>query len=628
MPRPVILQLISKAPDLGELSEELNAMKATLRPLEAQEYIQYWDEVTTELSKFESAIEDFNGRISIFHYAGHAGAKGFSTQEGAVFIQGLARQFKDKGNPLDLVFLNGCNSQQQVYHWFAAGAKAVIATTAPIGDKKARLFSEFVYYNLVQKRTLEGAVLNAKDKLNSRYDLPQTNRGIGLRDPIAKDEEAWELYLNPDFDEKKAKSFRLPWYRANELFASEVQTSLNQISKFNGSRPNLYLLNNVIPAMLSFDKNIAVEVQNARNNGALFDILVKNLPWCIGAHIRPAKMQEFMRPNRARMEVLLSCFGQLGRTLYYFLLTESWWLFDHNYLEEKPEKKIWQQKSLKDNNHLDNDYFERFRALNAFLNTHAKERFLPELAGPVFEDAVRMEKIDKALNYFAELDLEKIEQAAWLKVCTHTEFHLAQLLRVAAFLVNYKMLSVRNINVLNIKRHPRSYMHRLGQVHANETDNVQIDLDPYIRSHCLYSGSIVLLRNGYEEANEVQEFADMLSLSPFFLDLNAFYKPHDLHSESHIMLFTYAYKEGNDYYYHLADRRLVTSQDSKRKIKALVFDTSMTNDDIHELLYPSDQEQRSELSPDLDFGDNRRDDIFNEIRALHQIFQDDMQTRS
>ncbi len=375
MPRPVVLQVISKAPDLRELSEELKAMKTALMPLEAKEYIQYWDEVISEISSLEKAIEYYNGRISIFHYAGHAGAKGFSSEEGDIFVKGLAGQFKDKGNPLDLIFLNGCSSKQQVDHWFDAGAKAVIATTAPIGDRTARLFSEFVYYSLAQKRTLAGAVKDAENKLNSRFEFPLNNRAGRKTNTIPDGEKIWELYLNPRIDKKKTSSFRLPWYRENELFASEVQTSLDQIRKYNGKRPNYYLLKNVIPSMLAFDKNIAEDIQNAKNNGELFDILVKNLPWCIGAHIRPAKMQEFMRPNRARMEVLQSCFKQLGRTLYYFLLAESWWLFDHDYLEKNSESIFGQQDALHESNYLTFDYFVRFIALNDFLNAHSKERF-------------------------------------------------------------------------------------------------------------------------------------------------------------------------------------------------------------------------------------------------------------
>ncbi len=97
----------------------------------------------------------YQGRIALFHFAGHAGGEGlqlnkdFSDNEigNAGGLADLFRREVENGQ-LQLVFLNGCSTQPQLAGLQAAGVPSVISTRCPIEDQKALHLAKQFYRTL------------------------------------------------------------------------------------------------------------------------------------------------------------------------------------------------------------------------------------------------------------------------------------------------------------------------------------------------------------------------------------------------------------------------------------------------------------------------------------------------
>ena len=90
----------------------------------------------------------YQGRIALFHFAGHASGHGLQLNDENFHIEtGLAEGLADlfqrevEEGQLELVFLNGCSTQGQVESLEEAGIPSIIATNCAINDNKAIQFA-------------------------------------------------------------------------------------------------------------------------------------------------------------------------------------------------------------------------------------------------------------------------------------------------------------------------------------------------------------------------------------------------------------------------------------------------------------------------------------------------------
>ena len=102
------------------------------------------------------AFLTYGQRIKIFHFGGHAGGRGIELQEKAkenrmAFAEGIAGILADCDS-LEMVFLNGCATNEQVKYFQKASVPTVISTLEPVGDKLAKEFSVHFYQALVESR--------------------------------------------------------------------------------------------------------------------------------------------------------------------------------------------------------------------------------------------------------------------------------------------------------------------------------------------------------------------------------------------------------------------------------------------------------------------------------------------
>lgn len=158
----------------------------------------------------------YNGRIVLFHFAGHADGDGLQFNKDFSDTQtgnagGLADLFRREVQDgiLQLVFLNGCSTLPQLEGLQAAGVPSVIATHCPIEDSKALHLANQFYRTLAgadrdrpfdQPATIDQAFDRAIAYLKTTTDVTVKRRDRSARFEFAGDAAAalnefpWTLY--------------------------------------------------------------------------------------------------------------------------------------------------------------------------------------------------------------------------------------------------------------------------------------------------------------------------------------------------------------------------------------------------------------------------------------------------
>ena len=155
---------------LKSLKDESRAVYQALEPVE-KNYgsIQIKREESAENNDISHYLGSYKNRIVVFHYAGHANGQQLSFEGETGNSQGLANLLGLQKN-LRLVFLNACATKEQARLYIQSGVKAVIATSLPIIDPHAKVFSETFYTALANNHTLEEAYLSAAGVIKLRFE--------------------------------------------------------------------------------------------------------------------------------------------------------------------------------------------------------------------------------------------------------------------------------------------------------------------------------------------------------------------------------------------------------------------------------------------------------------------------
>ena len=190
--------------DLFNLNQEQNGIQDVLGALEAAGSIKHLLRTDTDLTAYFDFLQRWQDQIVIFHYGGHADSEGLDLQHAATFFQPLAEELVARNaDSLQLVFLNGCSTYAHVETLFKLGVPAVIATSAPVNDGRAREFAVRFYGNIARGDSLVEAYRSAANfvKGNSRearfrqLGEVQVWRSIGKHPGAESEEFPWGLYL-------------------------------------------------------------------------------------------------------------------------------------------------------------------------------------------------------------------------------------------------------------------------------------------------------------------------------------------------------------------------------------------------------------------------------------------------
>lgn len=187
------------------------------------------------LDTLTNKIKDFNERIIILHYGGHANSNKLFLEDGAGHAIGLATLLKAQAKNLKLVVLNGCATHEQADLLLQHGAtKAIIATSSSIEDSRAKEFAVVFFKQLARKNSIRTAFQTAigaiqfKSGETFNTDPQIVKRGLGTEQ--VNEEIAWGLYVNEDNQDLLEDPY---WYTITDLtLTNAVQNKSNGFKMF------------------------------------------------------------------------------------------------------------------------------------------------------------------------------------------------------------------------------------------------------------------------------------------------------------------------------------------------------------------------------------------------------------
>lgn len=150
------------------LKDEAHAVWKALGPLEAAGRLKLHQDASATLDRVFDALNAYHGRLTVFHFAGHADGTSLKFEDGTAGGQGVAALLGTEPN-LKLVVLNGCATQHQVEALWDAGVPAVIGTRVQISDDRAQQFAARLYESLAAGVVLGRAFERASAFIRAKY---------------------------------------------------------------------------------------------------------------------------------------------------------------------------------------------------------------------------------------------------------------------------------------------------------------------------------------------------------------------------------------------------------------------------------------------------------------------------
>lgn len=549
--KPVVVLTFADSTEdhLPLLKKESKQLMQVLSSFHDRGALEVYREESTTVSDLIRIFNRFDQRICIFHYGGHAGGTRLELEQGAAQADGLARLFSQQKDQLALVFLNGCSTLEQVDRLIALGAKAVIATSVPISDNKAVEFAYWFYQSLAVRRNMESAFKFAAASLQTKYQQHPGNpiirfRGIQFRE-AAPDQEAWGLYINENH--REVLQWRLP-------DTPRPRTSFEQNTDF---QVNDYLYS-ILEAMISFkpaiEDSLVDENGNELDEREYLDLIIKNFPWTIGAQIQKlvAFSESMCRPGKPRLEQIVSTYVIFTQLISYMLVSQLW--------DEAMKNPDQDWTALQELISIDKNSFQVFDYLG---NLKQMRRYFINREPFVHEFKDLFEEMDDSSsdNYQAYLFLESMKDALYAQslseeeaaqLCEEAEFCLALLLSRIAFLVNYQMIAVRDINLIYQRHKEIEYQHKMGDLNAYSETRLGLHRKPQTFAGFTQSNSVLLVRN-------LKELDDFISLSPFIIDKNTFLDPN----QEALNIYIYTYCQDGNYIYHSVNSNIYNQEQNQ-----------------------------------------------------------------
>ncbi len=186
------------AQPLENLQEESREVYARLHPRKMQGHYGIHREEFLELDTMAQYLSSYRNDIYLFHFAGHASQEALLLSDREAGATGIGTMLARQEN-LGLVFLNGCSTKDQVAFLLDKGVPAVIATSAPINDTRAKDFAVQFYQALADGHDIGGSFDMAQGYALAREPQPLAfHRGIAIPENIQIDTQHWGLYVRDE----------------------------------------------------------------------------------------------------------------------------------------------------------------------------------------------------------------------------------------------------------------------------------------------------------------------------------------------------------------------------------------------------------------------------------------------
>lgn len=245
MNKAVILLVFAndKNQPLDEIGKESQAIRKILRNgLGTHDSHSHFEVELLPYSSAQDLFEElrrFNNQIVILHFAGHTNSDLWKLHEGSVNANGMAEVLKLQQS-IRLLFINGCDNNEQVEAFSKANIPALIATSKPINDQQAQVFATEFYKKLVDGKALKSNIQDAYNwakatasAINEGGSNSSLNRSLDFSDT----ESAWSWGLIETQDQAAQWSLSEIEFRPNiskqmaDYKANELQKRWDRLSK-------------------------------------------------------------------------------------------------------------------------------------------------------------------------------------------------------------------------------------------------------------------------------------------------------------------------------------------------------------------------------------------------------------
>jgi hypothetical protein len=325
-----------------------------------------------------------------------------------------------------------------------------------------------------------------------------------------------------------------------------------------GAPVNTELTKRLLEKMAQLGRNVprADDEDGAVDERIIRGYLLDSFPAPVGEQVRKLFTMDSIDVDRLRQLIVtyetvvqLSCYALLSqlwnarRDNSALTLSDEQWGVFNGFL------------ALTAENQATFDYIALMAAILDAFRANTIAPFVEECAG--LGDELRQDDFVTAHRFMEQLRAElrhgKIGAEEIDHIGTQAERHLSAVMIAFAFLVKYKLSTIKRIDIIKMRHKAPVYRHRLLML-----DKVSLDPMDTERDYASFtdSESVVLLKRA-------KDLTDYLSLSPFVIDENAFT------GQPKSKLFFYSHHDSSDDSYHFrfvndADQGLaVPSQEKK-----------------------------------------------------------------
>jgi len=466
------------------------------------------------------------------------------------------------------VFLNGCATQGQVDQLLKQGVKAVIATAVHINDEKAVVFAENFYRSLSNGHNLrsafERAVSSLKFTYGGDYDATIVRKG---EVPIHSNADLmpWGLYINEGVDD--VLQWEMPMQHASVL-AHKAAIDAAKLEDFHVNQ----FIEEVIWGMIEVKpelENLCKTEDDELDPRAVLLQIIQNFPWPIGTQIRllVAKDGAMYLPSMERIQQIVSVYMVTSQFLFYTIMSQIW--------DEKRAQNFSAKSYLIDMLYINQkqfgqfDYFKNFiEAIDLLLEANC------ELHIPAFAELARHFRDTESELYQAYLYLESLRAAIYHgetdqleaqveEKSIQGEDRLSSFLYDLSFLIDYDLVTVRDIHVINYRNIDTEFNHFISRLNVKVGDIAVSEGSTRIKSRIyktFTNNSSVIL------TSDLQDPKTFLNLSPFIIDKNAFRDGLTEDRATQQQLYMYAHRlEGTepdrDYQYYATFHNIYIAQE-------------------------------------------------------------------
>ncbi|MEO6114175.1 MAG: CHAT domain-containing protein [Sphingomicrobium sp.] len=552
MTSPVVLLAFANDQDdhLENLVRERKSIGEALRGYEDQRFLRLQVEPNAGIDDLFGLFDRFADQVAIFHYAGHADGTALKLElaggaSETAHAGGLA-QMLGLSKALKLVFLNGCATHDQVKALLDRGVKAVIATAVPINDTMATEFAQQFYETLGSGKSIRQSFDAARAKIASRYG---DKREIGEFRSISFGGKAetvdaaltWGLYTQPDDDE--TLNWVLPQQADNEVIVRGAA-----LTQSAGVAVNDGLIQTLFNALAPFSLEVGMLLELSKKSNrtdlrTVRQMIMDAYPAPVGEQLRKLFASSSIDVQRLRQ--LVVTYESVTKLFAFAMLSQLWNArFDNKALkiDEAQWSAIEAYLKLDAASEPAFDYLVLILTIDAVLTANNIPAFMKECS--TLAASLTDGEGSTAQAFMNEMRAELVKgtppSGEIESFCVQAETHLGVILKDFAFLVAYKLATIKSIAISKSRHKPAEFSHR--QVMLDRLTAGFLDLYE-VRTAFTDNESVILLK-------DLEDVSQYLNLTPFIIDQNALTKNES--SKLYFHQFTDAAGDAC-HYYSIAD---------------------------------------------------------------------------